>query len=157
MPSPITVLPQSLVAGETYTLLNDVSMSTPFTSVGAGVIFDGSGHTITIAGIPNFLGLFSTVATVKNLGILPSGTTTLADSAGWFFATTISGDATNCYSTGEIRNWSGGIFGQGSAGHHGRGEGPCQDAQGARRQKGFPLFGRAAPAADPFSAPCEAD
>ena len=37
--------------------------------------------------------------------------------------------------------------GQGSAWRCRRGDGPCQDAQGARRRKRFPLFGQAAPAA----------
>ena len=43
--------------------------------------------------------------------------------------------------------------GQGSAGRCGRGDGPCQDAQGARRRKSFPRSGQAAPATGTFSAP----
>ncbi|MCA3472720.1 MAG: transposase [Rhodobacter sp.] len=39
----------------------------------------------------------------------------------------------------------------------GRGDGPCQDAQGARRRKRFPLCGQAAHAAATFSAPCSHD
>jgi len=46
--------------------------------------------------------------------------------------------------------------GQGSAWRCGRGDGPCQDAQSARRRKRFPLCGQAAPAVSAFSAPCSA-
>ncbi len=43
--------------------------------------------------------------------------------------------------------------GLGSAGRCGRGDGPCQDAQGARRRKRSPLCGQAAHAVRPFQHP----
>jgi hypothetical protein len=43
--------------------------------------------------------------------------------------------------------------GQGSAWRFGRGDGPCQDAQVARRQKSFPLFGQAAHASGTIQHP----
>ncbi|MCA3498665.1 MAG: IS110 family transposase, partial [Rhodobacter sp.] len=45
---------------------------------------------------------------------------------------------------------------QGSAWRCGKGDGLCQDAQGARRRKRFPLSGQAARAVGTFSAPCQA-
>jgi hypothetical protein len=124
MPTPIT---QAIIdAGggtiplnpsTSYILMEDISMNAPFSSVGANVIFDGSGHTITMYAALPFQGLFSVAVTVSNLGILPS-TSTLAPNVGWFFAEyVINGSATNCYSTGPIDNMNcGGIFGANSTG-----------------------------------------
>jgi hypothetical protein len=117
-----TSIPGALNKYTKYILDEDISMNAPFSIVdGSGIVFDGSGHTITI-NMANFPGLFSTAVTVKNLGVLP-GTSTLAGSAGWFFAAgtydvKMGGSATNCYSTGDIgtNNSCGGIFGQWSSG-----------------------------------------
>ena len=100
-----------LDANTTYTLMNNIIMTGPFTLVGTGVTVDGKGFTITINSVPGFTGLFPVAVTVQNLGIKPSGTTTLATNAGWFFANGIPGIATNCYSTGTIGAAGGGIFG----------------------------------------------
>jgi len=118
--------------GADYVLTEDISMSTPFTFSGTGsgpITFDGSGHTITVT-TDEWLGLFSQALSVSNLGILSSGSTfsgfRLRDgrwgyqfvyqSCGWFFASSVGGSATNCYSTGTIGTRAGGIFGESSEG-----------------------------------------
>jgi len=100
--------------GTSYVMTANVSMNSPFTFAGdgAGITFDGSGYTVTAP--TNWVGLFNKAITVRNLGILSAGKT--ATNAGWFFATTISGSATNCYSTGTIGSAGGGIFGFRSSG-----------------------------------------
>jgi hypothetical protein len=97
-----------------YILTANVSMNSPFTfsGSGAGVTFDGSGHTITAPG--NWAGLFNVAVTVRNLGILSGGLT--VPKVGWFFTTGVGGSATNCYSTGTIGLYGGGIFGSFSNG-----------------------------------------
>jgi hypothetical protein len=112
----ITSIPLTLVANTTYILNTDIIVSVPVTTIGVNVIFDGNGHIITIVNNATFPGLFPVALTVKNLGILSSGST-LTGNAGWFFAAGIGGIATNCYSTGSINNEGGGcIFGSSSSG-----------------------------------------
>ena len=104
----------ALVDGTTYTVTEDLTMTTPFSFArfGIGITVEGSGHTITVPG--NWPGLFSQAVTVSNLGVLSTGST--QDYAGWFFQTHGVGTATNCYSTGAIGTSGGGIFGNQSTG-----------------------------------------
>jgi hypothetical protein len=97
-----------------YTLDEDITVTQPFTAV-PGTIFDGSGHTITIdITITEWPGLFSAPVTVMNLTVM--GAASIADDAGVFFATDISGIAYNCVNNCTIRSSGGGIFGKNSAG-----------------------------------------
>ena len=105
----------ALMKGKTYRLVADLSMSTPFSFSQGGlgtITIEGSGHTITVP--DQWPGLFSQAVTVSNLGVLSSGST--QEYAGWFFANSVGGTATNCYSTGAIGYYGGGIFGQRSSG-----------------------------------------
>jgi len=106
-----------------------------FTFDSSGVTFDGSGHTIDISGVTTgFIGLFQNGTvdisgqsdiTIKNLGVLSSGSTTLATQSGWICQSYFGKGATNnkienCYSTGEISGYqAGGICGlyAGYSGH----------------------------------------
>ena len=103
-----------------YKFIENVTMSVPFTFVTLnnmyrGITVDGSGHTITVTTTqPTWPGLLDQAVTVQNLGILPDttiNTAQIAQSAGWFFAASTGGTATNCYSTGSIPDSGGGIFG----------------------------------------------
>ena len=100
-----------LAAGK-YTLGENVTVTQPF-SADPGTIFDGSGHTITVNSA-YWSGLFSAPVTVMNLTI--SGTPTVANNAGLFFATDISGIAYNCTNTCSVSSHGGGIFGDNSTG-----------------------------------------
>ena len=104
-----------LASDTSYVLVENITMSAQFSQVGGNVAFDGNDHTITITTVSGFLGLFSAAVTVHNLGIL-HGTSTLASGAGWFFANSTGGTATNCYSTGPVGQDGGGIFGKISTG-----------------------------------------
>ena len=143
--------PISINAGVTVSLTGDIiidsSVANIFIINASGVVFNGAGHTVTIADIPSYPGLFqcnssSNSATIENLGVLSSGSTTLGYPGGWvvqgtgqdagiitnncystgaidygnggIFGLFSSGTATNCYSTGAIND--GGIFGQSSSG-----------------------------------------
>jgi len=104
-----------LVKGNSYRLVADLTMTDPFTFSpnGSGPItIEGSGHTITVP--EQWPGLFSQAVTVSNLGVLSEDSTTA--NAGWFFASGVGGTATNCYSTGTIGQYGGGIFGDQSSG-----------------------------------------
>jgi hypothetical protein len=81
---------------------------------GTGITWDGNGFTITVTKA-GWLGLFPCAVFVRNLDILSNNTT--AEDAGWFFRTTIGGNAGNCSSTGDIGGYGGGgIFGSESSG-----------------------------------------
>ena len=95
-----------LAAGK-YTLNESVTVTQPF-SADPGTIFDGAGYTITVDAA-DWPGLFSAPVTVMNLTV--SGTPTVADNAGLFFATNTSGIACNCTNTCPISGGGGGIFG----------------------------------------------
>ena len=128
-------IPASLSENTTYILTENISVSDArdaiffaFDGSGTGIIFDGSGHTITVVPVNQYYwyGLFGCPVTVRNLGLVNSDGLNygLKPGAGWFFAPTIGGSATNCYSTGAIIAGTagpefgapGGIFGQYSAG-----------------------------------------
>ena len=121
--------PISIDAGVTVSLTGDIIIDSSFANIfiinASGVVFNGAGHTVTIADILSYPGLFqcnssSFVATIENVGVLSTGTTTLVSSGGWVVQGTgldAGITATNCYSTGDISNFfAGGIFGQNSSG-----------------------------------------
>jgi len=96
-----------------YTLGENITVTQPFEVSDHGLAFDGSGSKITI-NASTWSGLFNKVTTVRNLGVDGSANSvTLNESAGWFFASGVSGSATNCWSTGSISSQGGGIFGNG--------------------------------------------
>jgi hypothetical protein len=100
-----------LAAGK-YTLSENVTVTQPF-SADPDTIFDGAGYTITVDAA-DWPGLFSAPVTVMNLTV--SGTPTVANNAGLFFATDISGIAYNCTNTCSVSSHGGGIFGDNSTG-----------------------------------------
>jgi hypothetical protein len=95
-----------LAAGK-YTLNESVTGTQPF-SADPDTIFDGAGYTITVDAA-DWPGLFSAPVTVMNLTV--SGTPSVANSAGLFFATNTSGIAYNCTNTCSVSTGGGGIFG----------------------------------------------
>jgi Hint domain len=113
-----------LANGVTYTLVENVTMSSPFSfsGSGAGIIFNGNHHKVTVVNNMSWPGLFSAGITVSDLGIESSGSAlfTVNDypsyGGGWFFARGVGGSASNCYSTGPIAAGCGGIFGSQSGG-----------------------------------------
>ena len=103
-----------LAYNTTYTFVEDVTMSVPFTFVNTGdpqsIIVDGNSHTITVnTPYGGWSGLFSRAVSVQNLGILSEAQ--LYGSNGWFFSSSVGGRAMNCYSTGSLIEACGGIFG----------------------------------------------
>jgi hypothetical protein len=68
------------------------------------VSFDGDGHTITVKNVANFVGLFGSPAgiTVSNLVVVPGGTTTLRDEAGWLASDDTNGTYSNILVTGSV-------------------------------------------------------
>ena len=119
----------TISAGVTLTLTTDLSCNSAyqyFTITGAGAVFDGSYNNITISSVPSYPGLIQCnnatySATIQNLGVLATGTSTLATSAGWVVQNpgainlNTGVTVTNCYSTGEIIA-GGGIFGDYASG-----------------------------------------
>ena len=98
------------------------------------ITFDGSGNTITISSIPTYPGFIQNGASttngyanigVQNFTTAISGTSTLANGAGWlcqgFFGRGASGCfITNCTNSGVINvDNAGGIVGQGAGGNTG--------------------------------------
>ena len=85
------------------------------------VTLDGAGHTVTIDGVLDYQGLVlsrSNNTIVKNIGVLSSGNTTLANFGGWIGQGDgaayypFKGSISNCYSTGDTSGEeSGGIVG----------------------------------------------
>ena len=125
--------PITIDAGVTVSLSGDITLTTNTTNYfiigGNGVTFDGSGNTMTISSIANYLGLFQCAttaytATIQNLGVLVSSsdtTTTLNSNCGWVVQYANYNDigitVSNCYSTGAISGLNaGGIFGDSSSG-----------------------------------------
>jgi len=133
-----TVLTQSLVNSYVWPVIisDDVTVtlgqniifdnSKNFFMVGGNnIIFDGNNYTITIQGVTNYNGAFSNSISmfgfenivIKNLGILTSNNSTLADLGGWICQSNFGGLSKNlliynCYSTGVINGInSGGIMG----------------------------------------------
>ena len=116
----------SISASVTVTLSSDLSFNNVnqfFVIGGTGVTFDGSLNTITIASVTNYPGLIKCsnatyITAIQNVGVLGS-TSTIETPNGWVVQGTGSDagiTATNCYSTGTIANFSGGIFGNYSHG-----------------------------------------
>ena len=89
----------------------------------SNITIDGSGNTVSINNIANYAGLVSNSSrsknniTVQKIGVLATGTTTLAANGGWigqqyYSRNNLNNIITNCYSTGTISNNGGGICGQ---------------------------------------------
>jgi hypothetical protein len=130
--------PVTIDAGVKVTLGDTLSISTNqgtngyFKIGGDNVQILGNNKTVTITNIPNYPGLFQNGTNtesgspliIQDLGILSTGTTTLAVDGGWlgqsYFGKDLSADSinvTDCYSTGDITGGSsGGIFGVFSSG-----------------------------------------
>jgi hypothetical protein len=130
--------PVTIDAGVKVTLGDTLSISTDqgtngyFKIGGDNVQILGNNKTVTITNIPNYPGLFQNGTNtesgspliIQDLGILSTGTTTLAVDGGWlgqsYFGKDLSADSinvTDCYSTGDITGGSsGGIFGVFSSG-----------------------------------------
>ena len=93
-------------------------------NAGDNVTLDGAGHTVTISNVADYPGLVysrSNNTVVTNIGVIPNSvTTTLVKSGGWIGqgdpinVNSFIGTISNCYSTGDITNCSGGISGDGS-------------------------------------------
>ena len=99
-----------LVSDTSYNLIEDITMSSGFDVSGSDITFNGMNHKITIT--QSFNGLFDNTINVGSLGVVPlDGTIVLGNNNGWFFQSGIGGAAVNCYSTGNIGENGGGIFG----------------------------------------------
>ena len=91
---------------------------------GAGLVFDGSGHRVTVLNQPAWTGFFNVPATVRNLSMDSSGSVLGTEPlvyGGWLFAPNLTGGvAINCSNSGPIgdvdTNVGGGIFGPYSTG-----------------------------------------
>ena len=102
---------------------SDVFNSNEYITLASTDTFDGQGHTIDLSGVTGFQGLFDCSggsteerATIQNLGVLNG---TLAWYAGYIVRQYQSYfDVSNCYSTGTIESYAGGIAGY-QAGHTG--------------------------------------
>ena len=113
-------------ANTTYRLTGNTVVSNvaaPFNVTAGGIIFEGSGFTITVNNTPNFRGLFNASLTVRNVDIVSAGTTTLSQAvdgvspplgAGAVFnANVVGGIASNCRNYIPVLHCCGGIFGTG--------------------------------------------
>jgi hypothetical protein len=116
----------------TYRVVQDFTWSTsslpqsdPYIALGPNEIFDGAGYAINLTGfIGPWAGLFSTGGTsitnasiIRNLGILNGTTSIDVTSYGNGFLVKIRQrffKVQNCYSTGAINSFGGGIVGGGS-------------------------------------------
>jgi hypothetical protein len=109
----------------TFNLLKNISLNstyaTKFSKLSAKSIFNGQNYTIDFGDTEDIIGLFSTIdtnfndaITIKNLGIL-NGTTAIR---GGFIIneSQIYFKIQNCYSTGKISDYGGGICGYGVIG-----------------------------------------
>ena len=88
----------------------------------SNITIDGSGNTVTIDNVVNYAGMVQNIITnrsnitVKNIGVLARGTTTLEEFAGWIGRSKYGNYSisniiiSNCYSTGAISVGSGGII-----------------------------------------------
>ena len=127
--------PATINAGYTVKIMEDLTISSStggtngyFIIGGDDVTIDGNGKTVTITDItdyPGFLenGTINTIASgtniiIKDLGVLSTDTTTLVFGEGWigqqYFGRELTSgtiSATNCYSTGNISQYAGGIYG----------------------------------------------
>jgi hypothetical protein len=100
----------TLNSDTSYNLIEDITMSSGFIKVGTNITFNGMNHIITIT--QSFNGLFDNSIIVASLGVVPlDETIVLGNNNGWFFQDSIGGAAVNCYSTGNIGENGGGIFG----------------------------------------------
>jgi hypothetical protein len=128
---PVTINGGTLGSPVIISFVEDLTISSisGYFIIGSDYItLDGQSNTITITTIPDYLGLIQngtsssdgyTNITVKNIGLLSSDTTTLANNGGWlcqrYYGKSISTGTlsiTNCYSTGAISgSSSGGICG----------------------------------------------
>jgi hypothetical protein len=127
---PITVT--CLDIGEGFTIYTHVRLDNnvivgnlQFIADGNGVIINNSYdlRTIQVNDVVDYPGLVysrSNNTTVTNIGLLTSGSTTLAESGGWIGQgdpgglNSFIGIISNCYSTGPISSYSGGIAGTGA-------------------------------------------
>jgi uncharacterized protein YjdB len=129
--TPYTVTYPVTITGTLTLTFSENIQATPSNNVGFKILdaadnvtIDGGDHTVTISNISNYPGLLksrSINTVVQNIGILSSGTTTLAIYCGWFASGAISttvindifiGNIINCYSTGNLINsYTGGILG----------------------------------------------
>ena len=84
------------------------------------ITIDGSGNTVTINNIADYKGLVGSSGninsiTVQNIGVLATGSATLAQAGGWIGRQDFRGAyyvlIQNCYSNGNITTYSGGILG----------------------------------------------
>ncbi len=125
--SVILTFPVSISSSCTITLAENLtfySVSQYFIIASNGINIQGDNYTITINNISGYTGLIQcntayTNININNLGVL-SVSSSLNNSAGWIVQASSGNDSGitcyNCYSTGEITNNSGGIFGQSSSG-----------------------------------------
>ncbi len=121
----VLTFPVIISASCTITLAENLTFysSQYFIIASNGINIQGDNYTITINNISGYPGLIQcntayTNININNLGVLSVGSS-LSPFAGWIFQAIIgifSVTCYNCYSTGEISNNSGGIFGIGSSG-----------------------------------------
>jgi len=126
--------PVVITFDENLTIGSTIGTSGYFILGSEYITIEGNDKTVTIDNVPNYPGLiqnglidlnsgviisagYSNIS-IQNIGVLSSGSTTLAENGGWlcqlFFGITISNGTViiqNCYSTGVIDNNSGGICG----------------------------------------------
>ena len=104
---------------KTNLIINDINQ---YFTIGTDYItFECNNYTVSVNNVLNYPGLINNPTyeniIIQNLGVNSIGSTTLKDNAGWigqhFF---YGGTVINCYSTGIISTFSGGIFGYGSSG-----------------------------------------
>ena len=93
--------------------LTITSASSLFSSTSGNWIFNGNGHTITVSGVSNFTGLFSSInsgGVVENISFVSSNGSTLATYSGAVAATS-SGLIDHINSNFSVSSWGGGIVG----------------------------------------------
>ena len=119
IPTSITAQFNLSTANTTYRLTSNTVVSNvaaPFNVTAGGIIFDGSGFTITVNNTTNFRGLFNASLTVRNVDVVSAGLTNLSVGSGTFFGSNINGGiARNCKNYVDIAVAAGGIFGSNGA------------------------------------------
>jgi hypothetical protein len=116
--SPYTIIGSNI----TISLAENITFNSNnqyFDIQGSNVIFNGKGKNITALNMSSYQGLiycntltYASTATIKNVGIIASGTTSLGGYCGWIAAgNTNYATITNCYSTGNFGEFGGGIAG----------------------------------------------
>jgi hypothetical protein len=130
---PVSITGGSAGSPIIVTLAENVILSNAqnyFIIKGDYITFQGNNYTITISGVPNYLGLINNGGptvngfnnlSIQNLGVLAVNSTTIEVGQGWIGQRYFSKNATNnlvsnCYSTGSIPREGGGILGSNSSG-----------------------------------------